>query len=407
MTRVNPDDGTSTPAPGPSAGAPRTQPSHEAPVPPGAPRVLVSGASVAGPALAYWLCRYGFRVTVVERAPALRAGGQAVDLRGPALDVAARTGVLGLLREHATGVRGMSVLDRDGNETQRTTDATATGGRLDRDDLEVLRDDLSRILVDAGGQDVEYLFDDSIARIEERPGHVRVGFAGGAERTFDIVVGADGVHSHTRSLVFGPEHHYLRRLGGCVGVWTAPNFLGLDRWQIAYETGEDDAWGALVTSVRKNTELRVHVGLNRLEGELPRAREDRKRLLAERYADAGWELPRLLSHMWEAPDFHCDIGAQIHLRSWSRGRVVLLGDAAYCGSPASGQGSSMALVGAYVLAGALRAAPGDPRAAFDAYERELRGWVTANQALAERHMDGAGVDDHFYSVVDGFTVRDH
>ncbi|MFE0874585.1 FAD-dependent monooxygenase [Streptomyces smyrnaeus] len=154
-----------------------------------------------------------------------------------------------------------------------------------------------------------------------------------------------------------------------------------------------------------------------------------KQLIAERYAHMGWEMPRLLTYMWEAPDFHFDSGAQIHMDSWSTGRVVLLGDAGYCGSPASGQGSSMAMVAAHVLAGQLKAADGDHRRAFAAYERELRPWVTANQALADRQIDraenagnaeksseesGGGenslptfVDDDFYAVVDDFILPDH
>ncbi|GEB54252.1 MULTISPECIES: FAD-dependent monooxygenase [Streptomyces] len=388
-------------------------------------RVLISGASVAGPALAYWLHRYGFHVTVVERAPALRPGGQAIDVRGPALDVAARMGVLDEIRDHATDLRGMSVLDESGTEVFRSTEVTASGGRLDRGDVEILRDDLSQILVRAGGPGIEYLFDDSIAALDDGPDEIRVRFASGRERAFDLVVGADGVHSHTRRLAFGPDSGRLRPMTGHLGVWTAPNVLDLDRWQILYRLQHGPAWGGLVMSVRKNAEMRVYVGV---DGEDPfdpalRDPEAQKRMIAARYADVGWEMPRLLNYMWDAPDFHCDVGLQVHLDSWSRGRVVLLGDAGYCGSPASGQGTSMAMVGAHVLAGQLKAAGGDHRAAFAAYERELRPWVTANQALAERHIaqgppdqgvssegdwydDAPGPDGRtFYEVVDDFTVR--
>ncbi|MGP3975636.1 FAD-dependent monooxygenase [Streptomyces sp. 8N114] len=420
--------------------APDTQPTRTTPGTASAPdtasapgtsgkgRVLISGASVAGPALAYWLHRYGFRVTVVERAPDLRPGGQAIDVRGPAVEVARRMGVLDELRAHATDLRGMSVLDEDGNETHRSTEMTASGGRLDRDDVEILRDDLVRILARAGGPGIEYLFGDSIARLDDGPDEIRVRFAGGSERAFDFLVGADGVHSNTRALAFGPEENYFWPLVGHLGVWTAPNILDLDRWQIVYRTRDEQAWGGLVMSVRKNTELRVYVGLNGLDHSDPALRdpEAQKRLIAERFAHARWEMPRLLSSMWDAPDFHFDAGAQIHMDSWARGRVVLLGDAGYCGSPASGQGSSMALVGAYVLAGELKAADGDHRAAFAAYERELRPWVTANQALADRMIDDAerqsaeaereeggeeslpaAVDDAYYAVVDDFTIRDY
>jgi 2-polyprenyl-6-methoxyphenol hydroxylase-like FAD-dependent oxidoreductase len=143
-----------------------------------------------------------------------------------------------------------------------------------------------------------------------------------------------------------------------------------------------DLWGAMVMSVRDNTEVRVYVGFESEEPHAPRDVAAQKRLVAERFADAGWETPRLLKSMGDAPDFHFDAMAQVHMDAWSRGRVTLLGDAGYCGSPASGQGTSMALVGAYVLAGELRAADGDHEVAFAAYEHELRDYVAADQRLA-------------------------
>jgi len=359
-------------------------------------RVLISGASVAGPALAYWLERYGCGVTVVERAAGgLRPGGQAIDVRGPALDVAERMGALERLRAHSTALRGMSVVGDDGEELYRSTEHTSSGGMLDRPDVELLRDDLARILIDAGGPGIAYRNGDSIASLtddEDAPA-VAVRFESGDEEEYDLVVGADGVHSTTRRLVFGPEEDHLVHLGNYLAVWTAPNHLGLDRWQTAYrmnagEQAGDQLWGGMVMPVRDNTELRVYTGFQSDEPPsrvLAGSAEDHKRLLARRFADARWEMPRLLAEMWHAPDFHFDVLAQIHLDSWSRGRVVLLGDAAFCPSPASGQGTTLAMVGAYVLAGELRAAyaaGGDHRAAFRAYERELREFVAANQQLA-------------------------
>lgn len=393
-------------------------------------RVLISGASVAGPALAYWLDRYGYEVTVVERAARLRPGGQAIDVRGTALEVCERMGVLEEVRAHSTGLRGMSTVDEHGKELSSTTERTMSGGQLDRPDVEILRDDLATILVGAGGKNIEYLFDDSIAALAQGPDEVAVTFRSGVSRTFDLLVAADGVHSSTRGLVFGPEEDFLRPLGSYLAVWTVPNYLGLDRWQMIHPM-KDGPWGAMVMSVRDNTEARVFVGFDsdeppaRILGE--RTSSEHKQLIAERYAGARWEIPRLLEYMWGAPDFHFDAVAQIHMDSWSRGRVALLGDAGYCGSPASGQGTSMALIGAYVLAGELKAAGGDHTTAFAAYERELREFVTANQNLAlenQKRMEAevaegdsaTGQDEFaaedfyvedFYKLVDSLTLKDY
>ncbi|MEU1803809.1 FAD-dependent monooxygenase [Streptomyces sp. NPDC019937] len=387
-------------------------------------RVLISGASIGGPALAYWLDRYGCQVTVVERAARLRPGGQAIDVRGSALEVCERMGVLAEIRAHSTGLRGMSTVDDNGKELFSTTERTVSGGQLDRPDVEILRDDLATILVGAGGKNIEYLFDDSIAALAQGPDEVAITFHSGVSRTFDLVVAADGVHSSTRGLVFGPEETFLRPLGSYLAVWTVPNYLGLDRWQVVYPmTG--GAWGGMVMSVRDNTEARVYVGFDSDEPPAHvlgnRTSSEHKRLVAERYAGARWEMPRLLEYMWGAPDFHFDAVAQIHMDTWSRGRVALLGDAGYCGSPASGQGTSMALIGAYVLAGELKAAGGDHTTAFAAYQRELRDFVTTNQELAlvnqermaaEVAGDGTepGQDEYtedFYKRVDSLALKDY
>ncbi|MEU5271694.1 FAD-dependent monooxygenase [Streptomyces hygroscopicus] len=267
-------------------------------------RVLISGASIAGPALAYWLDRYGFQVTVVERAAGPRPGGQAIDVRGPALEVCERMGVLEEIRARRTGLRGMSMVDDAGRELFRTTGHTASGGDLSRPDIEILRDDLSSVLLAAGGDGIEYLFGDAIASLAQGPDEVAVTFHRGRPRSFDIVVAADGVHSSTRALVFGPEENFIRHLGGYLGVWTAPNYLGLDRWQVIYEMS-GGVPGGIVMSVRDNTEARVYVGV---ESDEPPARilgsrtvSEQKQLLADRYKDARWEMPRLLEYMWGRP----------------------------------------------------------------------------------------------------------
>ncbi|WP_406140156.1 FAD-dependent monooxygenase [Streptomyces sp. NBC_01089] len=356
--------------------------------------VLISGAGIAGAALAYWLDRYGFRVTVVERAPDLRGGGQAVDVRGSALRVIERMGLLEDVRAGATGLRGMSQVDGDGRELRRTTERTASGGPVDSPDVEILRDELAGLLVRAAGSGVEYLFGDSLTTLVQHEDGVQGRFASGEERAYDLVVGADGLHSATRRLVFGPETDYLHPVGTYIASWSAPNHIGLDRWEVIHRTGgSESAWGCMAMTVRDNKELRVFVGFNSdepLERLLPRDTGQQKQLVAEYCAGLRWEVPRFLEAMRETDTFHYDVVAQIRMDRWTRGRVALLGDAGYCCSPATGQGTSVALTAAYVLAGELHRADGDHRAAFPAYEGRLRGHVTANQALLELGMREAG-----------------
>lgn len=345
-------------------------------------RVLVSGASIAGPALAYWLRRHGFEPTVVEKAPTLRPGGQAIDIRGTALEATRRMGLLEQARAADTAMRGMSYVDENGTELFSTTEATLTGGEVDSPDIEILRDDLAGILYQATRSDVEYVFDDSIASLTQHAGGVDVTFERSTPRTFDLVVGADGLHSTTRAKAFGPEAAYIHHLGTYLAVFTAENFLGLDHWQTYHQTTDGLAG---LYSARNNTEARGMLGF--LSEPLSYDHRDvdaQKRIVAEHFGQAGWEVPRLLKQMWEAPDFHFDSMSQIRMPSWSNGRVALVGDAGYCGSPLSGQGTSLALTGAYVLAGELAAAGGDFGLGFANYERTLRPYVEANQDFALR-----------------------
>ncbi|QKW08402.1 FAD-dependent monooxygenase [Streptomyces sp. NA04227] len=348
--------------------------------------VLVSGGGIAGPALAHWLHRHGFRTTVVERAPGPRPGGQAVDVRGVALTVIERMGLLDQARHVRTRMRGMSVLAPDGREIDRSTEAVFSSGRLDSDDIELLREDLVRMVYEHTRADVEYLFGDSVTALREDSTGVHVEFTHGAPRTFDLVIGADGLHSTVRRLAFGPEDRFAHHLGSYLSVFSADNFLALDDWQLWLRDG-DAGFG--VMSVRDNSELRIAFGFESapLAPDLRTQGALRQRVV-DRLAALNWEGARLAKAAERAPDFYCDAMAQIRMQHWSRGRVVLLGDAGYCPSPLSGQGTSLALVGAYVLADCLAATPGDHRAAYARYERRMRDFVTANQALATENPDG-------------------
>ena len=338
--------------------------------------VLISGACPAGTTLAYWLRRHGFRPTVVERAPAPRDGGQAVDVRGAAIEVAGRTGVLDEFRQARTGTRGMSYVSSTG---KRLASLNAAFGVIDATDVEIVRGDLARILHQATS-DVEYIFGDSITGICEHADTVEVTFERAPARAFDLVVGADGLHSNVRSLAFGPESPFIRHLGLYLAIFTTPNDLGLDHWQLIHAV---PGKSVTITSARENTEARAifffaSPPLN-YDHHDTRQQQD---ILASAFSTEQWEVPHLLKAMRHAPDFYFDSASQVRMDNWSACRVTLLGDAGDCPSPLSGQGTSLALVGAYVLAGELQAAAGDHRAAFARYQQQMSGFVQQNQQIA-------------------------
>ena len=338
--------------------------------------VLISSAGPAGTTLAYWLRRHGFRPTVVERAPAPRDGGQAVDVRGAAIEVAGRTGILDEFRRARTATRGMSYVSSTG---KRLASLNAAFGVIDATDVEIVRGDLARILHQATSN-VEYIFGDSITGICEHADTVEVTFERAPARAFDLVVGADGLHSNVRSLAFGPESPFIRHLGLYLAIFTTPNDLGLDHWQLIHAV---PGKSVTFTSARENTEARAifFFASPPLDYDHHDTRQQQD-ILASAFSTEQWEVPHLLKAMRHAPDFYFDSASQVRMDNWSAGRVTLLGDAGYCPSPLSGQGTSLALVGAYVLAGELQAAAGDHRAAFARYQQQMSGFVQQNQQIA-------------------------
>lgn len=341
---------------------------------------LISGNGITGPALAYWLGRAGYRSTIVERAPVPRPGGQAVDIRGAALKVVAAMGLLEQAHAKRTALKGMTMLDADGSELFRSDSMTLSGGEIDNEDIEILRDELSALLLTVAPEATELIYGDSIAALDEDADGVTVRFEKAPPRRFDLVFGADGVQSATRALAFGDAAQFLSPLDVGMAIYSAPNHLGLEDWEIYYRHGRDFC---LVYTVNHNRELRVCL---RFPATLAEERQGgiagQKALVRQRCASFGWETPALLDAMDSSADFWLGSVAQVIMPHFTRGRVALVGDAGYCPSPYSGQGTSLSLVGAQVLADELGKAQGNHAAAFARYEERMRPFIEHNQELA-------------------------
>jgi 2-polyprenyl-6-methoxyphenol hydroxylase-like FAD-dependent oxidoreductase len=341
-------------------------------------RILVSGASIAGPVLAYWLSRYGYAVTVVERAPTLRkTGGHAVDLFRSAMEVSERMGVLPRIEELATGTNRL-VVTRAGAPGPVEIDLTKVFSATSDRHVEIMRDDLSEIYYDAARDDVEYVFGDSISAIAPDG---EVTFEIGAPRRFDLVIGADGLHSGVRRLVFGDEARHTHLAGAYLAVLSVPKEFARDG-EMRMHVGV--AREAAVYSARHLTDARA-VLLFRSDRELHHDHRDvlgQKELLRSAFTGMHPEVDEWLCELGGTRTFYFDSITQLQLDSWSRGRVTLVGDAGYCPGPAVGGSTSLAVLGAYVLAGELAAAGGDHERAYPAYEREMGELVRRSRAFA-------------------------
>jgi 2-polyprenyl-6-methoxyphenol hydroxylase-like FAD-dependent oxidoreductase len=336
--------------------------------------ILISGASVAGPALAYWLHRYGFRPTVVERAPQLRGGGYAVDFRGAVhLSVLAKMGLLDHIRAAQTHLSATTYVDADGRPVARMPAEIFAG------DVEILRGDLGRILYQATRESTEYLFGDSITGLRQDDDGVHVTFEHAAPHTFDLVIGADGLHSAVRRLAFADQPDPVHDLGLYVSIFSVANSLGVDHAGLLHSVPGRTA-AAFSTRDPAQAVAQFFFAGPGIDYDYRDSAQQQK-IVADAFAGVGWHVPELLAQMAGADDFYFDSVSQVRLDRWSAGRVALIGDAGYAAGP-GGNGTGTAVVAAYVLAGELAAARGDYRAAFERYERLLRPYVARGQKQA-------------------------
>jgi len=365
--------------------------------------ILISGASIAGPAAAYWLRKAGYNVTIVERAPGIRPGGQAVDLRGAGRTVIERMGLMDACKAVSLHQHGMRWINAEG-KIKATMREDAFGGEGIISEIEILRGDLADVLYEATRHDVEYLFDDSITGIQQHPGHVLVTFENAAPREFALVIGADGLHSAVRRHAFGPESDYVKPMDCFMSYFTVKEDLGLDAWYYMH-----NAPGGLVASARPGRvpgEFKGSLAFRADAFEYDRRDMGAQReMLAAKFADVGWKARQLVEAARIAPDFFFDNIGQVHMEHWTNGRAALVGDAGYCPSPLTGLGTSLALVGAYVLAGELGRANGDHRAAFARYEEIMRPYVKTCQELPPGGTSGFAPKKAFMIRLGNFSMR--
>lgn len=341
-------------------------------------KILISGAGIAGPSVAFWLQQHGFQPTIVERAPRLRAGGYIIDFWGAGFDVADRMGLVPQILQRGYRFTEVREVDlggkRVGGFAVRAFERMS-GGRF----TSLPRSELAALIFDALGERVETIFDDSITAVEHRDGGVRVHFERTASRIFDLVVGADGLHSQVRRLVFGEETRFERYLGLKVAAFSISGYHPRD--ELVYVTHTDVGQQIGRFAMRDDRTMFLFVFRDG-DPDIPGNLAGQKDLLRERFAGSGWECPRILDALYRVDSLYIDRVSQIRMDRWTQGRVALVGDAAFCVSLLGGQGSALAIVAAYILAGELKRANGDHEAAFARYQERLGVFIAGKQQAA-------------------------
>lgn len=340
--------------------------------------VLISGAGVAGPSLAWWLLEAGHRVTIVERADAARTGGYIIDFWGKGYDLAERMGLLPRLLEAGYRVQEVRLVDAAGGRVTGISGKAffaVTKGRF----TSLPRGELSRVLVEAVEARADLRFGDSVAGIAQDAGGVDVTFEHAPPQRFDLVVGCEGLHSRTRDLVFGPRECFERYLGYQFAAWIMPGYP--HRTDDVYMAYGDPGRTAARFSLRDGSALALFIWRDVAGTPIPHDEPGQHTLLRERFAGMAWEVPEMLAALDGARDLYVDRISQIRMDQWHKGRVALLGDAAFGPSFLAGQGSALAMIGAYVLAGELKQAE-SVEAGLAAYHARLADFMRGKQDAA-------------------------
>lgn len=351
--------------------------------------VLISGASFAGLATAYWMRRLGYDVTVVEAAPALKRGGTPVNIKDATVDVVRRMGLFEQIESHRI-VKTLTEFSGPEHVEARFRDEKDGEGMPGDVDYEIERDVLLRLMYDTVEGHVEFVFNDGIRSVREDDAGVPVSFERGSERRFDLVFGCDGIHSNVRSLWFGPEKDYAHFLGAYGAVTIVDRLLLPEGTSNMY--GEDGRFVSVNTYNGKTDIILLFASEDELDVDW-RDKDSQRSIVLDRFATMGGPITALLAEVERAENFYFGPITQILMPAWTKGRVALVGDAGYCASPAAGKGGSLALDGAAASADALEQYGGDYAAAFAAYDAGFRPYLEDVQAGAVgfcRQVLGAG-----------------
>ncbi|MEI2273554.1 FAD-dependent monooxygenase [Sphingobacterium sp. ML3W] len=336
--------------------------------------MLVSGASIAGPTLAFWLQRFGFDVTVIERADELRLGGQNIDVREEAQQIVQLMGLENKIRQANTGELGVRFVNKNNQIIGSFPKRNSGFGTAE---LEILRGDLAKILHEATSDNVDYIFGDQITALADKEDMVTVTFKNGPQRSFDLVIAADGIRSTTLTLMFGNEP-VIKYIGVYCSYLTIPRIESDTKWAYWY-----NAPGSRVINIRPDNEDTTRTSFSFLSpdsGYEKLSLAEQKEIIRQKFADAGWQAPRILTALEESKDVYLDRISQVKAPRWTKGRYAMVGDAAYCPTPMTGMGTSLSIIGAYILAGEL-SRHNCHKEAFAAYEKLLRPYVEEIQNL--------------------------
>lgn len=341
--------------------------------------ILISGAGIAGVSLAFWLKKFGFNPTIIEISPKLREGGYAIDFMGAGYDVAERMGIVPALSKVDINFSKLTFVDENDNE-RGSMDYQKIKELMDNRAFTLLRSDLARVIYDSLDKSVEIIYGDTIDKIEQNDENVTVTLRSGISRSFDLLVGADGLHSNVRNLAFGSEAQFEKYYGYYTSSFTIDNFSYEGRAFAMFNTPYKQV-AIYSSNDNKTTTFFIFASPQKLSYSHHDI-EKQKQILKDEFINSGWKCAELLSKIDTTPDFYFDSVSQIKMENWSSGRITLVGDACDCPSLLSGKGSTLAMVGAYILAGELKLANGNYKSAFDNYQNLFKPFIDKKQKAA-------------------------